>query len=176
MTNRLERHIDGDHLTHLLYQLTYHKRILSVAGTHQSTIQRYMTDRKLVLGTGSLSQIYLGEYLDHQILTVTKPLNLNQENVKAFIKETNPTFRLQYPHILPLVTLGMSADDIFYLIMDNAFNGTLIQESLSKHWLSIHRTGLLWPRTLLPLCNTSLLEDLLLSFHYICHQRLPSHN
>ncbi|HWS84104.1 MAG TPA: hypothetical protein VN207_07565, partial [Ktedonobacteraceae bacterium] len=93
MTDRLERHIDGDYLTHLLYR---------------------------------------GEYLDHQILTVMKPLNLNQENVKAFIKETNPIFHLQYPHILPLVTLGMGADDLFYLIMDYAFNGTLIQESPLK--------------------------------------------
>src|SRR4051812_48764639 len=111
MTERLERHIDSDYLAHLLYRRMYHKRFLSAAGTHQSAIQRYMTDHTLVLGTGSLRQ---GEYLDHQILTVMKPLNLNQEKVKAFIKETNPIFHLQYPHILPLVTLGMGADDIFY--------------------------------------------------------------
>ena len=39
---------------------------------------------------------------------------------------------VQYPHILPLLALGMGADDIFYLIMDYAFNGTPIQKSPLK--------------------------------------------
>ena len=127
MIDHVRQDIDSYHLTRLLYQLTYHRRILCAAGMHQSAPQSAMTDQKLVLGTGSLGQVYLHEYLDHQILAATKPLNLNQENVKAFVKEASLIFRLPYPQILPLLALGMSADDIFYLIMDYAFNGTLRQ-------------------------------------------------
>src|SRR5205807_161386 len=61
----------------------------------------------------------------------------NQEKVKAFIKEASPIFRLPHPQILPLLALGMSADDIFNLVMDNAFNAALRQSHLKGIYLPL---------------------------------------
>jgi serine/threonine protein kinase len=54
-------------------------------------------------------------------------LNVNQENWKEFVKEVGTTFRLKHPHIVNLLAFGMSIDEIPYLVMDYAPNGTLRQ-------------------------------------------------
>jgi len=128
MTDHVEQHIDAYGLTRIFYQLAYRNRILCPVETHQSA----MTDHKLVLATGSLDQVYLDEHLDHPILAAVKLLNLNQDHIKAFVKEASPVFRLPYPHILPLLALGMSPDDIAYLVMDYALNSTLRSQRLPR--------------------------------------------
>src|SRR5260370_8273022 len=80
-----------------------------------------------ILGTGSSGEVYLGEHLDYQTLAAVKLLNLNQENVIVFVNEESTIIRLKHPHILPLIAFGMSTDDIAYLVMDYAPNGTLRQ-------------------------------------------------
>ena len=80
-----------------------------------------------LLGTSSSGEVYLGEHLDNQTLAAVKLLNMDQDNLKAFVKEASTIFRLKHPHILSLLAFGMNADDIAYLVMDYAPNRTLRQ-------------------------------------------------
>ncbi len=92
-------------------------------------VGQYIDDYRLIrpLGTGSFGEVYVGEHLVDQTLVAVKMLSLDQENLKEFVKETSTTLRLKHPHIIRLLAFGISADDIPYLIMDYAPNGTLRQ-------------------------------------------------
>lgn len=92
-------------------------------------VGQHIDDYRLIrlLGTGSFGEVYLGEHLYNQTPAAVKMLSLSQENLKEFVKEVGTTLRLKHPHIIHLQALGMSADDIPYLIMDYAPNGTLRQ-------------------------------------------------
>ncbi len=80
-----------------------------------------------LIGTGSFSEVYLGEHIVDRTLVAVKMLSVNQENWKEFVKEVGTTFRLKHPHIVNLLSFGMSIEEIPYLVMDYAPNGTLRQ-------------------------------------------------
>lgn len=90
-------------------------------------IGQYIDDYRLVrrLGSGAFGEVYLGEHAHDQSQVAVKVLQFTQENLKGFIKEASTAFRLRHPHIVQLLSFGISADDTPYLIMDYASNGTL---------------------------------------------------
>src|SRR5690348_2012059 len=92
-------------------------------------VGQHIDDYRLIrlLGTGSFSEVYLGEHLVDRTLVAVKMLSVNQENWKEFVKEVGTTFRLKHPHIISLLAFGMSTNEIPYLVMDYAPNGTLRQ-------------------------------------------------
>ncbi len=92
-------------------------------------VGQHIDDYRLtrLIGTGSFSEVYLGEHIVDRTLVAVKMLNVNQENWKEFVKEVGTTFRLKHPHIVNLLAFGMSIDEIPYLVMDYAPNGTLRQ-------------------------------------------------
>ncbi len=92
-------------------------------------VGQHIDDYRLIrlIGTGSFSEVYLGEHIVDRTLVAVKMLNVNQENWKEFVKEVGTTFRLKHPHIVNLLAFGMSPDEIPYLVMDYAPNGTLRQ-------------------------------------------------
>jgi serine/threonine protein kinase len=92
-------------------------------------VGQHIDDYRLIrlLGTGSFGEVYLGEHLENQNPVAVKTLNLNQENLRAFVKEASTAFRLKHPHIIGSLAFGMSADNTPYLVMDYASNGTLRQ-------------------------------------------------
>jgi serine/threonine protein kinase len=92
-------------------------------------VGQHIDDYRLIrlIGTGSFSEVYLGEHIVDRTLVAVKMLNVNQENWKEFVKEVGTTFRLKHPHIVNLLAFGMSPNEIPYLVMDYAPNGTLRQ-------------------------------------------------
>jgi serine/threonine protein kinase len=92
-------------------------------------VGQHIDDYRLIrlIGTGSFSEVYLGEHLVDRTLVAVKMLSVNQENWKEFVKEVGTTFRLKHPHIISLLAFGMSTNEIPYLVMDYAPNGTLRQ-------------------------------------------------
>lgn len=92
-------------------------------------VGQHIDDYRLIrlIGTGSFSEVYLGEHIADRTLVAVKMLSVNQENWKEFVKEVGTTFRLKHPHIISLLAFGMSTNEIPYLVMDYAPNGTLRQ-------------------------------------------------
>jgi serine/threonine protein kinase len=92
-------------------------------------VGQHIDDYRLIrlIGTGSFSEVYLGEHIVDRTLVAVKMLSVNQENWKEFVKEVGTTFRLKHPHIVNLLAFGMSPNEIPYLVMDYAPNGTLRQ-------------------------------------------------
>src|SRR6266699_3455144 len=90
-------------------------------------VGQYIDDYRLVrrLGAGAFGEVYLGEHVRDQSQIAVKMLYLTQESLKGFIKEASTAFRLRHPHIVQLLSFGISADDTPYLIMAYASNGTL---------------------------------------------------
>jgi len=79
------------------------------------------------LGGGSFGDVYLGEHIHDKTLAAVKVLQTrltNSEDLKEFINEAR-TFRLRHPHIVQLLDFGVGANDIPFIVMDYAPNGTL---------------------------------------------------
>ncbi len=100
---------------------------------------QHIDDYRLIrlLGTGSYGEVYLGEHVHDQTLVAIKMLTRSQQNLKGFVNEVGMAFRLEHPHIIRPRALGISADDIPYLIMDYAPNGTLRQHHPKGKRLSL---------------------------------------
>ncbi len=79
------------------------------------------------LGSGGFGDVYLGELVRTQERVAIKVLHgrlTDSNDLKEFINEAR-TFRLKHPHILPLLDFGIASDDLPYLVMEYAANGTL---------------------------------------------------
>jgi serine/threonine protein kinase len=79
------------------------------------------------LGKGGFGHVYLGEHVRQRTQAAVKVLNMqltNKEDIKQFINEAS-TFRLKHPNIVQLLTFGVSEEDIPFLVMDYAPQGSL---------------------------------------------------
>ncbi len=79
------------------------------------------------LGSGSFGDVYLGEHVHEHSLAAVKVLQVRltqSQELRAFINEIR-TFRLQHPHIVRLLDVGIPEDDTPFLVMDYAPGGTL---------------------------------------------------
>jgi serine/threonine protein kinase len=79
------------------------------------------------LGGGGFGDVYLGEHVRTQVQAAVKVLQARltrKEELKEFINEAR-TFRLHHPHIIQLLDFGIDDDDVPYLVMEYAANGTL---------------------------------------------------
>ena len=84
---------------------------------------------KRFLGHGSFGHVYLGEHIDDKSLAAVKVLQVrlsNTRELRDFINEAR-TFRLIHPNIMHLLDFGIADNDIPFLVMDYAPNGTLRQ-------------------------------------------------
>ncbi len=80
-----------------------------------------------LLGGGGFGEVYLGEHIrnhSHAAIKILHARLIRSEELKAFINEAR-TFRLKHPHIVPLLDFGMTFNDVPYLVMEYASNGTL---------------------------------------------------
>src|SRR5690242_10520474 len=91
-----------------------------------------------LLGAGTFGEVYLGEHLADQTQVAVKMFSLHRGNLKTFVKEASLIFRLEYPSIIHLQAFGISPDDIPYLVMDYAPNGTLRQRHPKGTCLSLN--------------------------------------
>ena len=96
---------------------------------HTNRVGQRIGDYHLLrkLGGGSFGDVYLGEHVRKQTQAAVKVLQTRltrSDELKEFINEAR-TFRLRHPHIISLLDFGIDSDDIPYLVMDYAPNGTL---------------------------------------------------
>ena len=79
------------------------------------------------LGGGGFGNVYLAEHVRDRSQAAIKLLHSrlsHSENLKAFINEAR-TIRLKHAHIVPLLDFGIGPEDIPYLVMEYAAQGTL---------------------------------------------------
>ncbi len=79
------------------------------------------------LGGGGFGDVYLGEHVQTKSLAAIKVLHIRltrSEDLRAFINEVR-TFRLQHPHIVRVLDVGIASDETPFLVMEYAPNGTL---------------------------------------------------
>jgi serine/threonine protein kinase len=79
------------------------------------------------LGGGSFGDVYLGEQVHEHSLAAVKVLHIRltrSEDLRAFINEVR-TFRLQHPHIVRMLDVGLAQDETPFLVMTYAPGGTL---------------------------------------------------
>lgn len=79
------------------------------------------------LGGGGFGEVYLGEHVQTKSLAAVKVLHIRltrSEDLRAFINEVR-TFRLQHPHIVRVLDVGITSDETPFLVMEYAPNGTL---------------------------------------------------
>ena len=79
------------------------------------------------LGGGGFGTVYLTEHVYEHTQAAVKVLNLaltRAEDFKEFLNEAR-TIRLRHSHIVPLLDFGISRDDLPYLVMEYAPQGTL---------------------------------------------------
>ena len=88
-------------------------------------IGEYRLVRKL--GGGSFGTVYLTEHVHNHAQAAIKVLDIRlskSEDFKDFINEAS-MIRLRHPHIVPLLNFGISRDDLPFLVMEYAPQGTL---------------------------------------------------
>jgi eukaryotic-like serine/threonine-protein kinase len=79
------------------------------------------------LGGGGFGNVYLGEHTQDSTQVAVKILQAKlaqSHDLKEFINEAR-TIRLLHPHIVRLLDFGIGEDDIPFLVMEYAPNGTL---------------------------------------------------
>ena len=79
------------------------------------------------LGGGSFGDVYLGEQVYEHSLAAVKVLHIRltrSEDLRSFINEVR-TFRLQHPHIVRVLDVGIAPDETPFLVMAYASGGTL---------------------------------------------------
>lgn len=79
------------------------------------------------LGGGGFGNVYLGEHIRDATQAAVKVLQahlVQSQELKEFINEAR-TIRLAHPHIVRLLDFGINANDIPFLVMAYAPNGTL---------------------------------------------------
>jgi eukaryotic-like serine/threonine-protein kinase len=82
-----------------------------------------------LLGRGGFGDVYLGEQVHDHSQVAVKILQTrltHSKDIKDFINEAR-MFRLQHPHIIPLLDFGVDHDDIPFLVMAYAAHGNLRQ-------------------------------------------------
>jgi len=79
------------------------------------------------LGNGTFGDVYLGEHVYERTQAAIKLLQakLSDKELKEFINEASIIFRLKHPNIVQLLAFGIGRDDIPFLAMNFAPNGTL---------------------------------------------------
>ncbi len=80
------------------------------------------------LGGGGFASIYLAEHMHDHTQAAVKVLSIpltKGNDFKDFLNEARTTMRLRHPHIVPLLDIGISRDDLPFLVMEYAPQGTL---------------------------------------------------
>lgn len=83
------------------------------------------------LGRGGFSIIYLAEHLYEHTLVAVKILQVpltSKDAWKEFLNEARG-FRLQHPHIIPLLDFGISHDEKPFLVMEYVPGGSLREQT-----------------------------------------------
>ncbi len=98
-------------------------------GNSQEHIGQQIGDYRLQrqLGKGSFGTVYLAEHLHDHSHAAVKLLALqitSRNDLRDFLNEAR-TIRLRHPHIIPLLDFGLSRDDLPFLVMEYADEGTL---------------------------------------------------
>ncbi len=96
---------------------------------HQDRIGQQIGGYRLLrlLGRGNFGAVYLAQSTPQQEPVALKLLQTplsSSEEFKSFLNEAR-TFRLQHPHIVPLLDFGTSREDLPYLVMEYVPGGTL---------------------------------------------------
>ncbi len=79
------------------------------------------------LGGGSCGTVYLAEHVHERTLAAVKVLHISptsHEDFKNFINEAS-AIRLRHPHIVSLLNFGINHDDLPFIVMEYASEGTL---------------------------------------------------
>jgi len=79
-------------------------------------VGQHIDDYRLVrrLGAGNFGEVYLGEQVYNHSPAAVKLLLLKQEDLlgglEGFIKEASTAFRLKHPHIVQVLSFGITSD------------------------------------------------------------------
>ena len=79
------------------------------------------------LGRGGFGEVYVAERVGDHSQVAIKLLHIqlsSSEDLKAFINEAR-TIRLHHAHIVPLLDFGISREEVPFLVMEYAAQGTL---------------------------------------------------
>src|SRR5215472_13903428 len=90
------------------------------------TLGEYRLIRKL--GGGGFGTVHLAEHIHNHSQAAIKILQVplaKSEDFREFLNETRTMIRLRHPHITPLLDVGLSGDDLPFLVMEYASQGTV---------------------------------------------------